>query len=51
MCALVCRKDVMVNEIAGFDVLKTTNLVILSELTVECVLGFGKFVRIFKDPS
>ncbi len=40
----------MVNEIAGFDdVLKKTNLVILSELTVKCVLGFGKFVRIFKD--
>jgi hypothetical protein len=31
---LVCRKDVMANEIAGFDVLKKTNLVILSELTV-----------------
>jgi hypothetical protein len=35
---------------AGFDVLKQQNLVfILSELTVKCVLGFGKFVRIFKD--
>jgi len=28
---------------------KQNLVVILSELTVKCVLGFGKFVRIFKD--
>ncbi len=50
VCTCVHKKMLWAMKFAGFDVLKQQNLVfILSELTVKCVLGFGKFVRIFKD--
>jgi hypothetical protein len=42
---LVCRKNVMANEIVKFDGLNYV-LVILSEFIVQCVIGFGRFVRI-----
>jgi hypothetical protein len=39
----------MANEIAGFGGLIFFFLVILSELGVKCVIGFGRFMRILKD--
>jgi hypothetical protein len=45
----VCRQNVTANEIAGFGGLNYYFLVILSELAIKCVIGFGKFVRISKE--
>jgi hypothetical protein len=42
------QKNVMANEIAKIDDLHFFFLDILSELIVECVIGFGRFVRILK---
>ncbi len=39
----------MANEIAGFGDLKFYLLVILSDLTIKCVIGFDRLVRILKD--
>jgi hypothetical protein len=38
----------MANEIAGFDCLNSSS-VILSKLTVKYVMGFGSFMRILED--
>jgi hypothetical protein len=49
---LVCRcakTTLMANEIAGFGDLKFYLLVILSDLTIKCVIGFDRLVRILKD--
>jgi hypothetical protein len=40
---------VIVNEIAGFGGLNLFFLVILSELTIKCVIRLGKFVEILED--
>jgi hypothetical protein len=39
----------MANEIDGFGDLNFFSLLILSELTVKCVIGVGMFVRILQD--
>jgi hypothetical protein len=39
----------MPNEIAGFGGLSFFFLVILSELIVKCVTGFGRFVNILEN--
>jgi len=44
----MCIKNVMANEIVGFDVL-ILFLKILSELKIKCVSRFGRFVRILKN--
>jgi hypothetical protein len=46
----VCRKHVIANKIARFGGLEFFSLIILSELTIKCVKGFGRVVRILKDP-
>jgi hypothetical protein len=38
----------MANEIVGFGVWKFFPLVILSELIIQCVIRFGRFMRILK---
>jgi len=41
----------MVNEIARFgNMMMIIILIIKSELTIMCVIGFGRFVKILKDP-
>jgi hypothetical protein len=48
---LLCRcakKNVMANAIAKLDDLHFYFFDIVSELIVQCVIGFGRFVRILK---
>jgi len=45
----VCRKNVIVNEIVAFGGLNWFFLVLLNEITLRCVIKFGRFVRILKD--
>jgi hypothetical protein len=46
----VCRKICsLANEIAGYGGLNFF-LVISRELSVKCVIGFGRFVRISPEP-
>jgi hypothetical protein len=40
---------VIANEIVGFGGPNLFFLVILSEVTIKCVIGLGKFVEIFED--
>jgi hypothetical protein len=45
----VCRSEekiVIANEIVGFSEFECFLKIILSELIVKCVIGFGRFVRI-----
>jgi hypothetical protein len=44
------KKDVMLNEIDGFDGLNYFKKQFLSELTIKCVIGFERFVIILEDP-
>ncbi len=44
----MCKKIVVAIAIAKLDDLHFYFLGILSELIVECVIGFGRFVRILK---
>jgi hypothetical protein len=37
------------NEVVGLGALKFFSFVILSEVTVECVIGFSRIVRILED--
>ncbi len=39
----------MTNEIAGFGILNLFFLVIFTELTFNCVIGFDRFVRILEN--
>ncbi len=47
----MCRKDGMANEIAEFGDLNFFffSLVVLSELILKCVIGFGRFVRMLEN--
>jgi hypothetical protein len=40
------RKNVMGNEIVGFDGLNYYYIIILSELAFKCVIGLDRFARI-----
>ncbi len=46
----VCRKHVIANKIARFGGLNYYFLIILSELTIKYVKGFGRVITILKDP-
>ncbi len=48
---LVCRQNVMASAIGGFGGLNLFFLVILSELTIECVIWFCRFVSNFENPN
>ncbi len=43
----MCIKNIMVNDIVGFGGFNYF-LIILNELIVKCVIGFGRFVRVLK---
>jgi hypothetical protein len=43
------KKNVMANQIVKL-VIQIFFLTIFSELIIKCVIGFGRFVRILKDP-
>ncbi len=43
------RKFYILNKIVRFGDLNFFSLVMLSELIIKCVIGFGGFVRISKD--
>jgi hypothetical protein len=41
----------MANEIVRFgNMMIIINLIIKSELIIKCIIGFGRFVKILKDP-
>jgi hypothetical protein len=39
----------MMNEVVGLSALNFLSFVILSEVTIECVIGFSRIVRILED--
>ncbi len=44
------KKKELANEIVGFNGLIVFPLTLFNELTIKCVVGFGGFVKISKDP-
>jgi hypothetical protein len=42
-------KKELTNEIIGFSGL-IVSLILFNELIIKCVIGFGEFVKISKDP-
>ncbi len=43
------EKNVKVNEIAEFGGLNFFSLIVLSGVTIECVMQFGMFVKMLKN--